>query len=315
MSTMFTRLALAASLALAITGCNKDDATTAAVAPAAVKAPASPEGSVTTAVQNLKAGNIDALIQGVLPAGEYTKLKTEWATDVNKEPVTEEDRAKFVENMTKLTAPDAEAKLWTELEPQLKQMDAQMAQQMPMMVAMGKGFVQSAIQQNQELNDAQKTQATQAVDAFGNWVTTAKFTDPALAQKAIKTVCDTARKINLKTIDEARALNYEQAMQKAGLVFLGLKDVLNIYGFSIDQTLDSVKATSVSNDGTNAKVKIEYTLFNTPLSAESELVKVDDRWYGKQTLEALKKKNAADAAAPATPAPAAADPQAPATKG
>ena len=307
MSKKFVRLALAAAVAFAVVGCNKDQS----AAPAAAVAPApaaTPDAVVTTAVQNLKSGNIDALVQNALPPGEYAKVKADWAKDINKDPITEEDRAKFNEQMGKLTAPDAEKAMWAELEPKLKEMDAQMAQQLPMMVAMGKGFIQSSIQQNKDLSEAQKTQATQAVDAFGNWVQSVKWTDPALAQKAIGVVCDTARKINLKTLDEARALTYDQAMQKAGIVFNGTKQLLNVYGFSVDQTLDTVKAETLSSDANSAKVKVSYTLFNTPLSAESDLVKVDGRWYGKDMLEQLKKKeaeNAAPAAAAPAPAPAA----------
>lgn len=304
MSTKFARVALAAALGLALVGCGKEEAPAGAPPPAAAaKAAATPDGAILASVQHLKAGNIDALLQSVLPPDEYAKAKADYSKDMNKEPATEEDKAKFAENMTKLTASDAEAKLWAELEPKLKEMDAQMAQQMPMMVAMGKGFIQSSIQQNQELTEAQKLQATQAVDALGNWVSTAKFTDPALAQKSIKIVCDTARKINLKTLDEARALSYEQAMGKFGVAFLGLKDVLAVYGFSIDQTLDSVKAETVSSDANAAKVKISYSLLNTPLSVESDLVKVGDRWYGKEMLESLKKKD--EAPAEVAPAPAA----------
>jgi len=179
-------------------------------------------------------------------------------------------------------------------------------------VAMGKGMVQSSIQQNQDLADAQKQQALQAVDAFGNWVQTAKFTDPALAQKAIGVVCATARKLGLKTLDEARALSYDQAMQKAGTVYLGVKDVLAVYGFSLDDVLASVKAETVNNDGKAAKVKVSYTLFNTPLTAETDLVKVDDRWFGKETIAQIQRKNS-EAAGGA--APAAAAPQAPGKDG
>jgi hypothetical protein len=306
MSTKLARVALAAALGLALVGCGKEEAPASAPPPAAAaKAAATPDGAILASVQHLKAGNIDALLQSVLPPDEYAKAKADYAKDMNKEPASEEDKAKFAENMAKLTAADAEAKLWAELEPKLKEMDAQMAQQMPMMVAMGKGFIQSSIQQNQDLNDAQKLQATQAVDALGNWVSTAKFTDPALAQKSIKIVCDAARKINLKTLDEARALSYEQAMGKFGIAFLGLKDVLAVYGFSIDQTLDSVKAETLSSDANAAKVKISYSLLNTPLTAESDLVKLGDRWYGKEMLESLKKKDEAPAeVAPAPAAPA-----------
>ena len=298
------RVALVAALAAAFAGCGKKEENAAAgtaPTPAPVVKASTPDASVLAAVQYLKSGNIDGLIQNALPPAEYAKVKAKWAEDINKDPITDEDRQKFAENIGKLTAADAEAKLWAELEPKLKEMDAQMAQQMPMMVAMGKGMIQSSIQQNQDLNDAQKQQASQAIDAFGNWVQSAKFTDPALAKQAIGVVVKTARAINLKTLDEARALSYEQAMGKIGQGFVGLKEVLAIYGFSIDQTLDSVKAETISSDAANAKVKISYTLFNTPLSAESELVKVDDRWYGKEMLENLKKKDAEGATAPAAP--------------
>lgn len=302
MSTKFARVALAAALGFALVGCGKDEPPAAPPPAVAAKAAATPDGAILASVGHLKTGNIDGLMQSVLPPDEYAKAKADYSKDMNKEPASEEDKAKFAENMAKLTAPDAEAQLWTELEPKLKELDAQMAQQMPMMVAMGKGVIQSSIQQNQELTDAQKQQASQAVDALGNWVTTAKFTDPALAQKSIKIVCDTARKINLKTLDEARALSYEQAMSKVGVAYLGIKDVLALYGFSIDQTLDSIKAETISSDANAAKVKISYTLLNTPLTAESDLVKVGERWYGKEMLEGLKKKDAAvEATAPAAP--------------
>ncbi|UXI68591.1 hypothetical protein [Tahibacter amnicola] len=300
MSMKFARAALVAALGLAIIGCGKEDA--AGTSPtAAVVAPATPDGVIVAAAKNLKAGNIDALIQSALPPEEYAKVKADWAKEMNETPASDEEKAKFAENMTKLTASDAEDKLWAELEPKLKEMDAQMAQQMPMMVAMGKGVIQSSIQQNQDLNDAQKQQASQFVDALGNWVQSAKFTDPELAKKSIKIVCDTARKINLKTLDEARALSYEQAMQKIGVGFLGLKDVLALYGFSIDKTLDSIKAETVSSDAATAKVKVSYTVFDTALTAESDLVKVGDRWYGKEMMDSLK-KHKEGAAAPAAPA-------------
>ncbi|MEI4908346.1 hypothetical protein Q8G40_30140, partial [Klebsiella pneumoniae] len=81
---------------------------------------------------------------------------------------------------SKLTAPGAEDKLYAELEPQLKQFEQQSAQQMPMMIAMGQGFIQSAIQQSKDLNDQQKQQTMALTDATAKWAQTAKFTDGAL---------------------------------------------------------------------------------------------------------------------------------------
>jgi hypothetical protein len=288
-----SRLALITALAAAAFGCNQQPASTAgpaASAPPVAAAPAaSPDAAVAAAVKALRDNNLAALFAASLPAGEYAKLKTDWNKDINAEPVTEEDRKEFAEKMAKLTAPGAEDKLFAEIKPQLDEFDKQAAQQMPMMIAMGQGFAQSAIQQNKDLTDAQKQQAAQLLDATAKWAQTTKFTDPTLVKNAIAVICKTARDLNLKSVDEARALSYDQGMQKAGIVLGGVKQVLAVYGLNMDKALDSVKVETVSATGDTAKVKITYTAFDTPFSTESDLVRVDGRWYGKDAIEKWKK--------------------------
>jgi len=146
------------------------------------------------------------------------------------------------------------------------------------------------------------------LDATAKWAQNTKFTDPALVKSAIGVICKTARDLNLKTVDEARALSYEQGMQKAGIVLGGVKQVLAVYGLNMDKALDSVKVETVSANGDAAKVKISYTAFETPFSTESDLVRVDGKWYGKDAIEKWKKHSQEIAAA----APATAPAQAPA---
>jgi hypothetical protein len=300
MNTQFARVALAAALACLAIGCSKEKpAPPAAVTAAAV---ATPDGATTAVIKNLRDNNVGGVLAAALPPAKLDKIKSDWSKEVNKEPLTEEDKAKFVENMSKLTAPGAEDKLFAELEPQLKQMETQMAQQMPMMIAMGQGFVQSSVQQSKDLDEAQKKQALEVVDAVAKWAGTAKFTDANLAKQGIAIVTKTARDLNLKTLDEARALSFDQAMQKAGIVFGGVKKVLDVYGFSIDKSLDSAKVDLLASQGDTAKVKVTYTLLGTPLTSETEMVKVDGRWYGKQMKEQLEKmdKESASTADPAS---------------
>ena len=306
----FNRLALITALAAAGFGCDQQPATSApsASAPAAVVAPAaSPDVAVAAAVKALRDNNIAGLFAASLPPGEYAKLKTDWNKDIKSEPVTDEDRKQFAETMTKLTAPGAEDKMFAEIKPQLDEMDKQAAQ-IPMMIAMGQGFAQSAIQQNKDLTDAQKQQVTQLLDATAKWAQTTKFTDPALVKSAIAVICKTARDLNLKSIDEARALSYEQGMQKAGIVLGGVKQVLAVYGLNMDKALDSVKVQTIAANGDTAKVKISYTAFDTPFSTESDLVRVDGKWYGKDAIDKWKKHQQEIAGA----APATATAQAPA---
>ena len=116
------------------------------------------------------------------------------------------------------------------------------------------------------------------------------------------------RYLTAKSIDEARALSYDQAMQKAGIVLAGVKQVFAVYGLNMDKALDSVKVETAATTGDAAKVKISYTAFDQPFSTESDLVRVDGKWYGKQAIEQWNKhqqEEAAKAANPATPAIAA----------
>jgi len=304
-----TRIALITTLAAAGFGCDQQTTSGPSAAsntPVVVAVAATPDATVAAAVKALRDNNIAALLANSLPAGEYAKLKTDWNKDITAEAVTEEDRKQFADTMAKLTGPGAEDKLFAEIKPQLDEFDKQSAAQMPMMIAMGQGFAQSAIQQNKDLTDTQKQQVSQLLDATAKWAQTTKFTDQALVKSAIAAICKTARDVNLKSIDEARALSYEQAMQKAGVVFGGVKQVLAVYGLNMDKALDSVKVETVSANGDAAKVKISYVAFDTPFSTESDLVRVDGKWYGKDAIEKWKKhtQEIAGAAPAAAQAPA-----------
>ena len=315
MNKPMLRVALLSALALVAVGCQKAPEST--TTPAAQSAAAtSPDGALMASIAALKAGDFDSLMKNSLPPAEFAKIKADWNKD--QDPITDEERQKFADTIGKLTAPDAEQKIFAEIEPQLTAFDAQYQQQIPMYVAMGSGWLQGMVQQNKDMSEESKQQALAAINALGAWVTKTRFTDPAKVKQVIAIVVKAARDLNLKSLDEARALSYEQGMQKGKAAFAAFKDALNVYGFSFDQTLDSIKPEVVSNDGKTAKIKMSYTLLGTPLTGEADMVNVDGRWYGKDTIEKIQEKAAAQAggegAAPAV-APAAEAPVTPETQG
>jgi hypothetical protein len=96
-------------------------------------------------------------------------------------------------------------------------------------------------------------------------------------------------------------------MQKAGIVVSGLKQVVLVYGLNVDKTLDSVKVDPAVVAGDSAKVKISYVAFDQPFSTDSDLVKMDNKWYSKQAVDQWNKRQQEQAAAATTtPAPPAA---------
>ncbi len=305
------RAAFAASLLVLVAGCGEKSATDSTAA--AVADATTPDAAIRLSADLLKQGNISGFMQNSLPPAEFEKAKADWTHDANESPITDEDRQKFAETMAKLTAPDAEQKLFAEIETELTAFDATYQQQVPMYVAMGSGWLQGMVQQNKDMSDASKQQAIAAINALAAWVQKTRFTDPVLVKKVLAIAAKAARDINLKTLDEARALSFDESMSKAQIGFQALKEALGVYGFSLDQVLDSVKPEVVSNDGKLAKVKINYSLLETPLSMEAEMVNVDGRWYGKEAIDKLNEAKAAAAAdtaavtAPAGEAEAAAE--------
>jgi len=304
MSRRLVSVALAALLALVVVACNNPQSGAPAVAVTAN----SPDATIRRNVELLKAGDLGGLMQNALPPADFAELKAEWGKD--QDPPTDEERQKFADTMSRLTAPDADKTLYAELEPELKQFDAQYQQQMPMYVAMGSGWLQGMVQQNKDLSDADKQQAVAAINALAGWVQKTRFTEPEAVKKVLAIATKAARDLNLKTLDEVHALTFDQSMQKARVAMLAFKDALNVYGFSVDRTLDSVKPEVVSNDGKAASVKVSYTLFDAPLSMTTQMVSVDNRWYSKDTIDRVRERKeeaAKEAAAAATTQPPAAD--------
>ena len=285
----FARATLIGAFVLCAAACNR--------APDAGAASDAPDQAILASARLAKQGDVAALLEHVLPPADFARIKAEWNERKQDAEVSDEDRARFASAMSKLTAPNAVDTIYAEIEPDLRQFDAQYKAQLPTMVAMGQGYVQGMVQQNTTLSAAEKEQASAAIKAIAEWVQKTPFTDAAKVKQAIGHLADTARGLELKTLDEARALNFEQSAPKLKLAVNGVKQVLDVYGFSLDRTFDSVKTEVLSNDGTNARVKVSYSLLDTPLSTETEMVKVDGRWYSKDTIEKLKQR-AADAKAP-----------------
>ena len=281
------RVAVLGVIALAAAGCGEKEGADAPVAK--VEAPTTPTASVDNAVRALRAGDLKALVTSQVPPKYMDRMRAEWKEDLAKDPPTEAEKKDFAEQMAKLTAPDAEAKMMAELEPQLVKFEQEIVPQMPMMIAFGQGMLQQGIKDSKDLTESQKLEAGKMLDGVAKWVQTVKFTDRAVAQQGVKIVVDAARAVNLKTLDEARALEFEQAMEKSSIVFRAAKDVLKLYGLDLDKALDTVKTEKVSETGDTAKVKVSFTMFDQPSSFETELVKVDGNWYGKQTIDELNK--------------------------
>ncbi len=278
----FVSIAAAGLFSLGLAACGGGGGSSAD--PAA--ATAAPDTAVKAAADALRQNDVAQFVKLVLPEARYNEAKAKFEARERTAPEAGE-AAEFAEMMVKLTAADAETALMAEMEPHLAQFEAEMAPQMPMMIGMGRGMAVQGIQQNADLSEDQKRQATQLVDAMGNWLSGVKLADRELAKQAIAKTVAAARKLDLQSLEQVNALNFDQAMEKAGIAFGGLKDVLGVYGFDVNAALDSTQIEVLSSEGDAARVKLSYTLLGTAITSEQDMVREAGRWYGKDTMKAL----------------------------
>ena len=252
----------------------------------------SPVAAVQTSVDLVKAGDFNALWKHALPAADYANLRTDWSRhQQDQKPITAEDRTRFNTAMQQVTGPDAENKLYTELQPKLALMEKQYKDQLPVLISVGGALVKNAIAQNKDLTATQKTQVNDAVDVITPWAQKAPWFDQAKAKQAIGIAVATARKLDLKSLEQMRTMDFDTVMGKYSIGYGGIKQVLAIYGLSVDDTLNSVKLSEVSNSNGHAVVKIDYTLLGKPLSTESKLVQENGRWYSEDLLDNVRKSH------------------------
>ncbi|MCX7556356.1 hypothetical protein OS187_05905 [Xanthomonadaceae bacterium JHOS43] len=283
----FALLACTSLFALGLVACGGKEQSEPASEASVARQTSDPAKAVESFAAKLKENNVLEAVQLAIPPARLDELRNEWKQKMAKEEPSDEERAEFAEQMVKFTAPNAEEALYAELEPLLVKYETEMAAQMPMMIGMGQGFAMQSIQANEELTDAQKQQAVDVVGALAGWLQTAKFADRDLAKKGIGIVVKAARDLDVKTLEDVRALDFDHAMGKVGIVFGGLKEVLALYGFDVNQALASTKASVVSRADGQAKVAVAYSLLGKSLTTETDMIEVDDRWYGKDTIEQL----------------------------
>lgn len=306
----FLRLSLTGLLAtLALAACHNKDKEQ-------VQQPGgdTPVAAVEQSVTLLKTGDFAGFWKHALPAGDYETLRTDWTrVPPDQEPLTDEERQEFQEHIKELTEPGAEDKLFAAAKPKLIEYQRQYSDQLPLMVGIFQGIARTGIDKSKDMSAAQKKQASDILDVLAPWAQQASWFDQVKARQAIGIVVGTARKLDLKSADAMRAMDFDTAMQKYSVGYLGLKDLLNVYGLSINATLDSVKVSTVETGPNWARVKIDYTLQGKPISTESVLIEQDGRWYSEDLLHNVRDSHerlmappsastagvAADAAAPA----------------
>lgn len=245
-----------------------------------------PEAALQRSIGLFKAGDFQGMWKQSLPPADYANMRADWSHQQQQVPaISKEDRSKFTETMKRLTGKDAEKTMFAELQPRLVSMEQQYRDQLPVLISVAGAMAKAQVTQNQNLSSAQKTQVNSVLDALAPWAQKTPWLDQDRAKQAVDVVVATARKLNLKNPEQLHTMDFDSTMGKYAIGYAGLKQLLAIYGLSVDDTLDSIKFTPVSSSNGHAVVKIDYTLLSKPLTTESNLVEQDGRWYSEDMLK------------------------------
>jgi hypothetical protein len=245
-----------------------------------------PEAAVQQSIALIKAGDFADFWKHALPPADYNNLRADWTRPrPNQRPITDEDRARFDQAIKQLTAPNAETTLYNQLKPKLVQMEQQYHDQLPVMIGIGQAILTTGIAQNKTMTENQKQETRDALNVLLPWAQQTPWFDQDKAKQAVGVVVTTARQLDVKSPDQIQHMDFDAAMKKYAVAFQGIKQLLAIYGLSIDDTLNSVKVSTVGIDHGLAHVKIDYTLLGKPLSTDSQLELVDGRWYSKDLID------------------------------
>lgn len=240
----------------------------------------SPEGAVMAGVNALRDNDLGAFLEVTIPQEQLNKMRAEYAENM-QEPVSPSDAAQFEAQMAMLTGPDAEDTLMAQIEPQI----TQMAAQLPFMIGMVRGMALGQIQENPDMEDEQREKAQQIVGAVFDWAESADLGNLDKARDAVGIVTAAARDLDLSTMEEVRALSFDDAMDKGGMALGAAKDVLDVYGLSVNDMLDSFEAETVADRGDEADVRVSFDFLGTEHSVDGKMVKRDDRWFSKGAME------------------------------
>jgi hypothetical protein len=252
----------------------------------------SPVAAVRTSVDMIKAGDFNALWKHLLPPTDYAHLRADWNLHQrNLAPITAAERERFDQLMQQLNAPDAATRLYAQWQPKLVAMERQYGDQLPILISVGEALAKRAVGRNEYLSDTRKNQVDETLDALLPWAQRAPWFDQAKARQALQLATTTARQLRLRNLDEARALDFDATMSKYAIGYRGLKQVLAIYGLSLDEALESVTLSELSRDGDHAVVRIGYHLQGTALSTDIRLVREHDRWYSEDLLQNVRRSH------------------------
>jgi hypothetical protein len=270
-SRLFARfLLLAALLALLAlgTGCRQ------------AQAPGDPVAAVKGLAKALRDDDLLRYSQLSMPPELRKRVEERWHQRLALvTPPTEAQQKDYARWMQRLTAPDAEAKLYARYDRRMKKFEGELGAQWPLMQATGTIFLNGLIKANDKLSEGEKAHARAVGGALLSWLKPEMVSARERAKQAIAVLTQTARAVELPTLADTRKLEMDESLEKGSELLKAGKRIARIYGLDLDASLAGVDARVLSAQGEQAIMEVSYPVFGQTVRFEMELLRRNGRWY------------------------------------
>jgi len=215
----------------------------------------------------LRDGRLSFYVERAASKVQLEQMKASWEQQ-RRTPMAAAEAAQFEEVMASLTAKGAAGKLFETLAPQLALFEQQLIENagvLPMIVG-GLGGQQAA-------------PAVEALLALTDRLPMLGLSDEKKLKKALAVVTDAARELDIDKAAELTALDFDELLEKADVLYAGVVELLDVYGLSLDKSLASTEVTVQSESENQAVLQVSFELFGGPRQAMTlEMARIDGRW-------------------------------------
>ena len=261
-------------LAIALGGCRRE-----------VVAPGDPVAAVKGLAAAVRDNDLVRYSRLSVPPALHARLERRWSENLRLAPApTAKQRADYARWMRRFTEKQAEAKLYASFDRRMRKIETDMTSQWPLMKATGAIFVTGLVQASPRLSDAEKAHAKALGKALLDWLRPELVADRGRARKAIGHLVDTARDVDLPTLEASRQLEMIPALEHGSRVLKGLKQVGRVYGVDTDAALDRLDARVVDVEGDVATMEVSYPLLGKTIRFPMQLLRRDGRWYSADAV-------------------------------
>lgn len=235
-----------------------------------------PAQAVRQLTAHLRANELEAFAQEVVPPALHARLEQAWAQGRTRWPLDELPFGRKLPSVLgALARPGSEARFQAIFDRQFAGAGRELHNTATSLGLFGAQYIDHEGSYSEE----EKQHYAQLVAAASRWGAQAPLADRKRAQQSLAQLAAAARRTGLTSEDDFRKAGMGASLRKVGGFAAALKQALGRYGLDLDHDLGTLDATLQQQTGDTARVRMRYQFAGQPIDTVVSLRRIDGRWY------------------------------------